>query len=146
MDAKTIARFWAKVERGRSDECWLWRGGKDKDGYGKVKHSGRHLRAHRVSWELAHGKIPSGLFVLHSCDTPSCVNPIHLFIGDNILNMKDMCLKGRKTRRRSLRAEWIPKIRKALQHGRSYSCIGRMYGVHAKAISQIAHGVTWKYF
>ncbi len=95
---KTVAeRFWAKVRKGEG--CWLWVGAKQHNGYGYL-HSGGHsirkpLRAHRVSWELHNGPIPDGLRVLHSCDTPCCVNPAHLFLGTQSDNMKDCAAKGR---------------------------------------------------
>lgn len=33
--APVSVRFWAKVERGSDAECWLWRGSRRKDGYGR---------------------------------------------------------------------------------------------------------------
>jgi hypothetical protein len=75
-----IERFEAKVVK-KSDGCWLWTGGKTKQGYGYIyDHAeGRNVQAHRVSWELANGtKIPKGLVIDHLCRTPRCVNPDHL--------------------------------------------------------------------
>lgn len=51
--------------------------------------------AHRIAWEMTHGTIPMGLYVLHRCDTPACVNPEHLFLGDQTVNMQDAKRKGR---------------------------------------------------
>jgi hypothetical protein len=62
----TVGRFWAKVAK--SDGCWIWAAQADKDGYGKLTWGGVSSRAHRVAWELTHGAIPEGLFVLHHCD------------------------------------------------------------------------------
>ena len=74
--------------------CWLWTGAKDKDGYGRVSWPPFRF-VHR--WAHTHfiGPIPLGLFVLHRCDTPACVNPAHLFIGDADANNKDAARKNR---------------------------------------------------
>lgn len=91
-------RFWPKVNKTLT--CWLWTGAQ-QGGYGEMSAGRRGeqpLRAHRVSWELAFGPIPAGLFVLHNCptgDNPLCVNPAHLFLGDAEANAKDMKAKGR---------------------------------------------------
>ena len=86
-------RFDRDVVRG--DGCWGWNGTPDRQGYGFVTVRGRHVRAHRFSWERANGPIPDGLCVLHKCDTPSCTNPAHLFLGTRTENAKDRDGKGR---------------------------------------------------
>jgi hypothetical protein len=97
MSKRTLEeRLWSKVTRG--DGCWLWTGYRNRDGYGSINlGSGANvmLLTHRVSWTLAHGEIPTGQYVCHHCDTPACVRPDHLFLGDQSANMKDGVAKGR---------------------------------------------------
>jgi hypothetical protein len=91
--APLSVRFWAKVEK--TDGCWLWRGARHHTGYGVIGVDRRQRRAHRVAYEMAHGPIPAGAVVCHSCDTPPCVNPSHLFVGTVADNNRDMMAKGR---------------------------------------------------
>lgn len=91
-------RFASHVAPEAITGCWLWLGKPDKHGYGRINVGGRAGKAqfaHRVSWELHRGSIPNGMGVLHHCDTPSCVNPDHLFIGTQSDNMRDARAKGR---------------------------------------------------
>ena len=76
-------------------ECWEWKGGKDRWGYGRKHMRGRQVALHRLAYSWANGAIPDGLSVLHSCDNPACVNPRHLFLGDAKANAEDMVNKGR---------------------------------------------------
>jgi len=77
--------------------CWLWTGGINGYGYGAIGagYPQRMRGAHRASWELFCGDIPKGIQVLHRCDTPCCVNPLHLFLGTPSDNIKDKMVKGR---------------------------------------------------
>lgn len=78
-----------------SGACLLWPGRRDKNGYGRLKRSGAHVRAHRVAWEIANGDIPAGMCVLHRCDVPACCNVEHLFVGSVGDNNRDAKAKGR---------------------------------------------------
>jgi len=101
-------RFWAKVDK--SGDCWIWTAGKDKDGYGKFQITGRgprfrgdrpvqkHVRAHRLAWEMLNGPVPDGMVLMHSCDTPACCNPEHLTPGTQAANRADCVTKGRQGR------------------------------------------------
>jgi hypothetical protein len=94
-----MERFWAKVDRNGPDECWLWKGAKNHAGYGKMRWCGGWELAHRIIFMMVHGPIPEGAFICHHCDTPSCVNPNHLFLGSALENNRDTLAKGRRPRR-----------------------------------------------
>ncbi len=75
--------------------CIVFTGLKSNRGYGKIKFKGKDYRAHRLSYIIKNGEIPSSIFVCHKCDNPPCINPDHLFLGtakDNALDRKN---KGR---------------------------------------------------
>lgn len=87
-------RFWTKVEK--TDSCWLWTATINKStGYGHfgLRH-GVMVQAHRHSYELAHGPIPAGLDVHHTCHVRHCVRPDHLLATTRSEN-----LAARKVRR-----------------------------------------------
>ena len=61
----------------------------------KVDGRWTKVYAHRVAYQEAHGSIPKGMLVCHTCDNPPCINPEHLFLGTQSDNMQDMTAKGR---------------------------------------------------
>jgi hypothetical protein len=77
-------RLFAKVSPEPNSGCWLWDGAIGTDGYGAIRahrdSDGVRARvtAHRVSYRLAKGPIPNGLWLDHICRVRSCVNPDHL--------------------------------------------------------------------
>jgi hypothetical protein len=89
-----LDRLMDKVVKSESG-CWLFVGCRVKSGYGKIARlRGKPVFAHRVAYEEMVGPI-DGSYVLHRCDTPSCVNPEHLFLGTAKENWLDARSKGR---------------------------------------------------
>lgn len=89
-------RFWGRVIKGDSDDCWLFSGSGTPNGYGRLRDERRgSTLAHRFSWEIHFGPVPEGMNVLHRCDVRRCVRPDHLFLGTQADNMADMVAKGR---------------------------------------------------
>ena len=76
--------------------CWIWTGSVNEAGYGRYRPVGRRKEfAHRFAYQRAGNDIPPGLMVCHRCDTPSCVNPAHLYLGTPGDNMRDRSERGR---------------------------------------------------
>lgn len=95
--------FMAHVSPEPMSGCWLWDGALCPTGYAKLHVSGtrrNYVRGHRFAYQKFVGPIPSGMGVCHTCDVPSCVNPVHLFVGTQSDNMTDCSRKGRINRTR----------------------------------------------
>jgi transposase-like protein len=135
-----IERFWARVVKG--DGCWEWGGARNRAGYGKIMVQRAVIPAHRFSWQLTNGPIPEGLYVLHTCDNPPCVNPAHLFVGTHSDNMADMVAKGRDRGNRHVSAESARLIREANFRGVEQSEIAREFGIAQTTVSHIVRGST----
>ena len=86
-------RFFSKVLI--TDDCWLWQGGMDADGYGLFQLDGKQWRAHRYSQHIHNGLDNALPVVMHTCDNPRCVNPNHLVNGTVQQNSLDKISKGR---------------------------------------------------
>lgn len=150
------ARFWSKVAR--DAECWEWRGGRMKKGYGVFAIAdGVFIGAHRAAWILTHGPLPPGAFVCHACDNPQCVRPSHLFVGSALLNVRDMDAKGRRRTPRgeesaSAKLCWsdVEAIRATAVRGLNrwrrgnWPLLAAQYGVDRSVISRIMSGDTWR--
>lgn len=96
MEQKYIDRFWSKVDKtSNPNGCWEWTASKGTWGYGQLYVNGKIIATHRFSYELHNGAFDKSLFVCHSCDNPSCVNPEHLWLGTATDNHKDMVYKKR---------------------------------------------------
>lgn len=133
-----MTRFWAKVARKQSSECWAWLACVFAGtGYGCFGFRGRNWGAHRVAWVLTHGEIPAGMFVCHRCDNKQCVNPSHLFLGTPGDNLRDMSAKGRGGRPIKLDFAAVVRMR---GEGKSQREIARALGVTQPCVSQFLRG------
>lgn len=80
------------------DECWEFQGYRQRSGHGQIRIGGREgklVQAHRLSYRLFHGEIPSHLVVRHQCHNAACCNPAHLQLGTQEDNVRDAIEAGR---------------------------------------------------
>ena len=148
-------RLFSQIEvSGHRGSCWLWNGVKDDHGYGKMSLNGHEERVHRIMYKLVNGEIPNGLFVLHRCDTPACVNPDHLFVGTQKDNMQDCIKKGRfnakgptaeQSGTAKLTQREVNHIRFFYDMGATQTEIAEEYEVSISTISLIVRERTWKH-
>ena len=97
-------RFMQYVSPEPNSGCWLWTGFCHPRGYGMFRSRfGKNEQAHRMAFMLFIGPIPDGSLCCHACDGRSCVNPDHLFLGDEQANASDMVSKGRYPKSQKLR-------------------------------------------
>jgi len=139
--------FWEKVTK--TPDCWVWHGSQNKQGYGNFWYSGKCLKAHRASWMMAYGEIPSGLDVLHKCDNPACVRPEHLFLGTDVDNANDRSRKGRSKPRKGetngnakLTEQDVAEIRSI---GGNRHALAKKYGVSDSLISHVINRRIWRH-
>jgi hypothetical protein len=92
-----LVKFFKQFEKGRSDECWIWKGTLS-NGYGTCCG----YKAHVVAYYTVHGPFENDWdhMVLHTCDVRACVNPAHLYLGTHEDNMRDRKERGPKRPKR----------------------------------------------
>jgi hypothetical protein len=140
-------RFQQSIDK--SGECWIWLGSKTPTGYGRYCSSLDSVTraAHRIAF-VAH-KGATSLNVCHTCDTPSCINPTHLFAGTQHDNLLDMSKKGRRrwigikgeaNKTAKLREEDVLAIRMSTDSNRT---LGQRYGVSSTLIGYIKRRKVW---
>lgn len=75
---RTLGDLYARTTE-QDNDCLLWQGTLDRDGYGQIHGTRGHELAHRRAWELAYGiAIPEGFDVRHTCGSRACVLVEHL--------------------------------------------------------------------
>jgi hypothetical protein len=163
----TIERFWSKVDKRGTDDCWSWKAHINHHGYGWFNlYKQKPINASRVALMLTTNQIPDKtVFALHSCDNKACCNPNHLRWGTAKENNKDMRErhptflqnykrrfaemsnitneKARMTRRRYTK-EQIIEIKTMFNNGYGVRKIGKIMGIRSQAISDITRGKTYK--
>lgn len=143
-------RFWSKVRQvGR---CWEWQARERVNGYGRFRPASYapKVLAHRFAYELLCGPA-DGLHVLHHCDNPLCVNPVHLFLGTNDDNVADKvakgrqsCLAGERNPNAKLAPADVAEVKRLRAGGASRKAVAERFGITTAMVTLITRGRAWR--
>lgn len=129
--------------------CWLVISHKaNHSGYIPVRRQ-KHFLAHRYNFILHKGVIPNGMFVLHTCDNPACINPEHLWLGTIKDNNQDRHNKGHTKIKRYFGEEngqaklTESQIREIIIGKEKLTYYAKKFGVSHQQISNIKKGKKW---
>tara|TARA_R110000868_G_scaffold401172_1_gene676533 strand:- start:34 stop:549 length:516 start_codon:yes stop_codon:yes gene_type:complete len=148
-------RVWMHVVHNAFTNCDIFTGSKDSYGYGQIKNKSKNVLVHRWVLENAKGPIPRGMCVLHSCDTPACVNVEHLRLGTHAENMTDKKMRHRAVGINSgakhtrpmakLTESNVISIKVGLASGKSQIELAKRFLVSKTTISNVCLEKTWRH-
>lgn len=152
------SRFWSKVQISEDPKsCWVWGGSVNKKGYGSF-NPGRKFHntyaskiAHRYAYLFGVGNLRKDLFVCHTCDTPGCCNPNHLWQGTAKQNSEDMVAKGRSPKGEKQGSTLLTEldvlaIRACIKSGRfKQKEMSEKFGISQQTVSRITNDIDWKH-
>jgi hypothetical protein len=131
---KAQERIASQCQRSK-DGCLLWTRSKVTRGYGQCWFEGKMHAAHRLALEAKLGRrLEPGEQACHTCDTPSCCEPSHLFAGTHADNMADAKAKGRGVKFQKA------EIRRLIDSGVSKASIARALGCTVRTVFRAAGG------
>ena len=135
----------------RPTGCLEYQGKRLNEGHGYIWLNGKTTVVSRLAYELTYGEIPKDKCVLHTCDNPPCINPMHLYVGTKLDNSNDMVLRGRDKHQSAeengnacLNWEKVRQIRAEYKKGWSASSIAKEFNVHRCHVWRIVQNKTWK--
>jgi hypothetical protein len=125
-------------------DCLRWTGCKDKDGYGLSSIKGVKMPAHRAAMSFLQDV--TGKYVLHTCNVRDCINPDHLYLGDQQQNVQDQIdagtfVYGSKNGRAKLDEMSVEHIRAS---GFSNKALAKYYDVSYHTIWDVRRRKSWK--
>lgn len=136
--------FMDKVEMEPMSGCWIWTACvRYANNYQQpwMSFRGRQQPAARASWQLFHGEIPDKKMVLHNCHNSYCVNPSHLHLGNNAMNMNEMAVAGRQNGGNgALGNDAAKEAINLRKQGWRVCDLAKRFGIHYKSMSRILNG------
>lgn len=131
----------------KTSHCWLWTGGINQMGYGRIQYQGQAWLAHRLMYHLTTGADVDGVVIRHFvCDNPPCVNPSHLRVGSKADNSQDAVSKNRHAHGETSYAKLTEaEVRAIWEDARTDQAIADAFNVARRTISHIKNGSSWKH-
>lgn len=121
--------------------------GQPKLPYALQRYNKKIEYIHRVAYAVKHGLSMDdikGKHVCHTCDNPRCINSDHLFLSDNVGNMRDKALKKRAPSK--LADDQVLAIRRTvLGDGVTQKSLANQYNVDPSHISRLRSGQRGEY-
>ncbi len=140
----TEARFllFVNVEP-HPEGCWWWTGDKTAGGYGRLPEN-REFRAERFSYRHYVGPIQTGMDVVQSCRSTSCVRPEHLrLVAAAGKPQGHQSRRGEANTNARLTQDDVLTIRKLRRAGASLSALSKRFGVTKAHVTLVAQGKRW---
>lgn len=154
MTKKGEAQKWLnEMQPPNSDECMAFPFARTEKGYGHIRYKNKVELAHRVVCKKFHGDPPDERpLALHSCGNGhlGCINPNHLYWGDNPQNWIDSlehgtAALGERNGKSVLTEGLVRYIRGLSSKGYHKAEIAKITGAHEGAIRSVLIGRTWKW-
>lgn len=116
-----------------------------------MKFFRRYSLAHHLSFMFYLDQVPPfGKIVCHTCDTPACVNPMHLYLGTAKQNRRDSDKRLRSVRlvgedhpRHVLTDKKVRWMRDQVAKGASISSVAKKLGLWYGVAYSAIKGWTW---
>ena len=144
-DLDDEARFWEKVERKGPSGCWPWHGCRRPSGHGVAVVGGKSIPAGAAALIFSGKPRHDGMWALHRCDNPECVNPRHLYWGTPQDNSDDAWARGlHPVRNSKVTADQVVEIRDMYAAGADASDLAMKFGIAKCSIYLITSGAKWK--
>ena len=149
--ATTLEDLYERADANEETDCLEWQLSTNKDGYGYVWFKGKNHYAHRVAFMLANNvELTPDDYICHDCDNPACINPDHLFLGDQQSNMDDMTAKNRAARgerngRAKLTQTNVLEIRVLVENGEALEALALQYNVAPSTVADIRDRRIWSW-